>query len=361
MDIQGYFTKKGLALSAKLVTGALLTNTKVVAGAGQTTDHMAATSLSQPKQALAVNSPTRSGNTATIPVTLAAAQAEEDYTLTELGVYAQDPDEGEILYKLYRLDTLVDITAGSRLVLRFYLEETVSQDVYVTVNCSPDGLVTEAAFLPVREKVLTPAVPARTVTVAAEDLKAYLDSLPRLLTEYLTLSVSGTVTEPLELNGFYGSGTIMIDGGMLGNCTVENIVGISDCSANIYLSNLAFTDGGKAADSYYQAVVQVNGSRWVYLKNCSFIGTKSERAVLFINSSNGALHDSTLQGFESAVCPWGTCVVSLRNVTGSDNTLGVHSYAGGVVMLSGTTETLLGGASNYLNGCLIVREDGTVA
>lgn len=188
--MQGYFTPKGMALSAKLLAGAALTVSRVVAGSGQT--QAAATALSDPRQTLAVNSPTHSGNTAAIPATLAAASASESYTLTELGVYANDPDEGEILYKLYQLSEPVDITAGSSMVLRFYLEETVSQDPDVAVICSPAGLVTEEAFNPVQERVLQTAAPTRTVTVQAADLPAYISGLPRLLAENLRIYVSGT-------------------------------------------------------------------------------------------------------------------------------------------------------------------------
>ncbi len=109
--MQGYFTTKGLALSAKLLTGDTLSISRVVAGSGQTQTTAAA--LSGPCQTLAVNAPTHSGDTATIPATLAAASASGSYNLTELGVYANDSDEGEILYKIYKLSKPVSITAGS--------------------------------------------------------------------------------------------------------------------------------------------------------------------------------------------------------------------------------------------------------
>ena len=79
------------------------------------------------------------------------------------------------------------------MVLRFYLEETVSQDLEVSVPCSPAGLITEEMFKPVRDKVQAASVPERRVVLAAADLQAYLDSLPRLLTEYYQITVSGTL------------------------------------------------------------------------------------------------------------------------------------------------------------------------
>ena len=49
------------------------------------------------------------------------AKAAASYTLTELGVYASDPDAGEILYQVFRLDEARAITAGgdSSLVPRY--------------------------------------------------------------------------------------------------------------------------------------------------------------------------------------------------------------------------------------------------
>ena len=92
MDMQGYFTAKGLALTAKLLSGATLEVTRVVAGSGYTDKPAAATALPQVQQELAVNTPTYNGSTAVIPATLVAAQARTSYTLTELGVYAKAPD-----------------------------------------------------------------------------------------------------------------------------------------------------------------------------------------------------------------------------------------------------------------------------
>lgn len=160
MEIHGFFTEKGLALSAKLLTGVGLTITRVEAGGGQT----AATSLNlaQARQVLAAGVPTRKGNSVVLPVTLAAALAGEDYSLTELGVYAQDPDEGEILYKVYRLKGPVTITAGSPAVLRFYLQETVSEGLEVTVACSPAGLITQSEL----------AIPNGVATLGADGILA---------------------------------------------------------------------------------------------------------------------------------------------------------------------------------------------
>lgn len=359
MEIHGYFTRKGLNLSAKLSAGASLTITRIVAGSGVITDVKAAVSLPQPKQELEVNTPEQTGNTATIPVTLMAAEAAENYSLTVLGVYAKDPDAGEILYKVYKLDGPVSIVAGSRMVLRFYLEETVSEEAGVETPGSPAGVITEEVFNPVREAVQKTATPTRGVTVPAAELPAYLKALPRLLTEQLTIHTEGTVTEPLELTGFYGSGSITITADTLGNCTVTDVVSASNCAVPVILDKLAFEDSGKAADTFYKAVVAGVNMRNFTLEACSLTGNGTGRAFLVTNS-RGRLHQCTITGFENAVCSWTYSIVGVDGITASGNSIGAHLYWGGIMILCDNTPQLLGGASNSNFGGLLICNSAVV-
>ena len=354
MEINGYFTRRGLELSAKLASGTKLQITRVVAGSGATADALSATALSQPRQTLAVNTPTRSGTTVTIPATLTAAQAEEDYTLTELGVYANDPDQGEILYKLYRLDTPVDITAGSQLVLRFYLEETVSQNVNVTVACSPAGLLTEADLAPVREPVLARAVPTEYVTLTAEELADYIADLPRLLTRNITITVSGTLTEPVVIQNFYGNGTLRIQAASLGDFVIKNTqVKIISCGAQIELDKLVFIVD-ETAEATDAANVHVDLSFNVWIIGSSFTGNGAGRAIMCANHAVATLKRLTIQNYKIAVSVWDGGTGNLLSDSGENNTYGICVYNVGVALLS-ETDLLLGGSANYNNSGLIVR------
>ena len=120
MSLQGFYTTKGLALAAKLAAGTGLTITRVTAGSGQTAASAAA--LAQERQTLTVGEAAVSGQSAVLPATLAEAGASAAYTLTELGVYARDPQEGEILYQVFRLSEGRAITAGGGSAYRFYLK-----------------------------------------------------------------------------------------------------------------------------------------------------------------------------------------------------------------------------------------------
>ena len=142
MELLGYFTSKGESLSAKLLTGTALTITRVAAGDGETSADAAA--LIRDCQALPAGTMLRSGTTVTLPVTLTAALAAESYILREIGVYAEDPEEGEILYRIYRLSQPVNVNAGGQLTIRFQLQETVSEAAEVTVSGTPAGLLTVA-------------------------------------------------------------------------------------------------------------------------------------------------------------------------------------------------------------------------
>lgn len=142
--MRGHFTRKGLELSAKLAAGATLVITRVVAGCGDSGEPDTAEALAQPKQELAVNDARYNETTAIIPATLVSSMAEEDYSLTEIGVFAQDPDLGEILYKIYQLDQPINISPAAQIVLRFYLEESVSEAPVIEIPASLNGLLTQS-------------------------------------------------------------------------------------------------------------------------------------------------------------------------------------------------------------------------
>lgn len=355
MEIQGYFTKKGLALSTKLNTGAALTITRVVGGSGQTL--LTAETQDKPCQTLAVNTPDRKDNTAILPATLTAALAEAAYTLTELGVYARDPDEGEILYKLYRLTAPVEISPGSRLVLRFYLEETVSQDMDVTVDCSPAGLVTEQVFSPVRDKVLALAAKSKTVTLDASKLQAYLDALPRLLTEDLTIKVSGNLDAPLQITGFYGIGSLAIQAASSGFVVNGGII-TTGCSVMLYFKGLTFTSEGSVGTCFESV-----RCTYVILEGCSFTGNGENTAVAAYHSGTVYSYGCTVSDFHEAVevNRGGTVIVAAKSANEfQNNTIGAYTMYGSMILLCGSAPDTLGGASNVHGGGLIVKANGTL-
>lgn len=268
MEIRGYFTNQGLELSAKLLTGATMEITRVTSGGSSTETPASAASLAQEKQVLAANQPIRSGNTVTIPVTLAATLAETAYTLTELGVYARDPERGEILYKVYRLSKPVDILPDSRLVLRFYLEETVSEDLNVVVTCSPAGLITETELAQVQKRLDANCITRRQLSIDVSELQRFLNGLPRLLTESIDITVSGTLTTSLTISDFYGDGELLIRADAQEGCTIQNQVTVKNCSVFVYLQGICAEAqeniGGKG-------LIDITSCPNVRIYNCSSV------------------------------------------------------------------------------------------
>ena len=106
MDFYMIKTTAGLALDQKLPNSELtLKLTKAMSGAGKVEQAQLAalTSVSEPVQTLElkdlIHPVSGSENTTlTIPVFLSNAGLETGYELFQVGVYAQDPDVGELLY-----------------------------------------------------------------------------------------------------------------------------------------------------------------------------------------------------------------------------------------------------------------------
>ena len=240
------------------------------------------------------------------------------------------------------------------MVLRFYLEETVSQDVAVTVSCSPDGLLTEAELEPLCSKVFSSYASKKTVTLEAAELPAYLAALPRLLTEQLEIQVSGELTETIMMVGFYGSGSILIDGGSDRACTLKNSVYIADCSISIALKRLTFEDPGAGGDVYHTTISAQN-ARQVYIEECALSSDGTGTAVHFSNDSMGWLYDCSIQSYGTAVSSIVMSMLGVINVTASGNSTGAYVYNGGIILLHGTTPELVGGVQNTNYGGLIAR------
>ena len=356
MNIQGTYTNKGLALTAKIAAGACLRVTRVVGGSGHTTDVPNAAQLPEIRQTLAVGEARCAGNTAVLPVTLAAVELGATYTLTELGVYAEDPNEGEILYCVYRLDEPVTIQAGSDTVLRFYLRQTVSGDGGAQVLCSPAGLITESDCAPVRKKVLATGAPDRAVTIPAAELQAYLDALPRLLTENHIITLSGTCSQDVRVQGFYGSGSFTLRADNLGDCVFTRSVLLENCHVPVTMEKLKWQLGEETDSNTY--CIDCRGGH-AAAQGCSFNGYVS---------TDGSAAGGGVSAYPNAFAISGNCAfhdlrIAVRTYLGgritvyggnaetdySGNNYGVYTYHGGLVMLGDMVPATLGAPTNYKN------------
>ena len=153
-------TDKGRALMAKLTQGNTLNITRAETGAGFVTPGLLTkqTAVTDPKQALnfrPVSYPEI--GKCVLPVALKNESLETGYEATQVGIYAMDPDEGEILFFLSQAEDAESGTIipsktempGYSAEWTFYLQYGQADGVNVTVD--------------------------PTQTVSREEMKIYID------------------------------------------------------------------------------------------------------------------------------------------------------------------------------------------
>lgn len=357
MNLQGFYTNRGQALAAKIAAGtAPLTITRVVAGSGHTADIPSAASLPDIRQTLTVGEAQVSGTTATLPVTLAEAQAEQSYQLTELGVYATDPDEGEVLFQVYQLSSAAAVTAGGESVLRLYLRQRIGEQG-VTVTCSPAGVLVDEDLAPIRSALLANHAETEAVTLDAAELQAYLNALPRMLTKHLAITVSGTLTEPLVFQNFYGSGSIDLEGGSTASTILQNGLRVDSCSISIILRRCRISPDTSSA-----VCVKCRYGN-LYLDACAIVGNSNSRGMDVSFGGRVVADDCSMSGHNTCVLASRGGFANLNNSESgqfSGNTVGAQTWYGGIIVITDKAPTLLGGSANDKSGGLIISGNSVV-
>ena len=142
-------TVKGRALDAKVITGKTkLTLTKFKTGDGSPVDLENLTDLVSPQQVIPISSLTPKANgEADVEGIMTNAGLENGYFFKEWGLFAQDPDEGEILYQVL-IDANPDywLADGSATALSTELHLTIAiKDAdSVSATIDPSGLVSQS-------------------------------------------------------------------------------------------------------------------------------------------------------------------------------------------------------------------------
>lgn len=242
----------------------------------------------------------------------------------------------------------------------------IEQGIEDAVSVTPQTLSDEqkaqargnigAANKETQDKVFITAAPAKSITLAASELSAYINALPRLLTEIITITVTaGTAAQTLDLSNFYGSGRLRLVAN--GNVTLAGGVRSYYNRIMANLENFAITGG----PSYEKSTVYAYDTAVLYLVNCTL--TASDGIGYAIQASvNGAVaaNGCSITGYYTAVQAATLSQVDLIDCTASGNTIGVNLYRGGIVLLCGTTPDTLGGSYNIKGGGIIVKANGTL-
>lgn len=142
-------TNKGIALQTKQVTGSTLAFTRVVTGTAVTplVRLKELTEISNIKQTVPVTSITVEDNTFVIRALLSNNDLFLSYNLSQIGFYATDPDDGEILYAVAQIDeprAIPSTSAAPGFNIEFSFTFEKSQSTDVTIDIDPSGLLTVA-------------------------------------------------------------------------------------------------------------------------------------------------------------------------------------------------------------------------
>lgn len=139
-------TDKGAALQAKLIEGQTLHITQVMTGGAKVplVNLRQQTSVTDGGKRITLQPVRIEGHQMVVPVLLENTGLEESYDLWQVGIYAQDPDEGEILYCLAQATEAKHIPSaaegpGFSITWDFYFK--TSNTVPIEVNLNSKGLV----------------------------------------------------------------------------------------------------------------------------------------------------------------------------------------------------------------------------
>lgn len=143
MKLTGTYTAAGAAMAASaLANGQSFTVTRAAAGSGETA--LDASMLSQIRQDLQITGKRALNGSCIIETVLEATDAQSDYMLREIGLYARLGGGQEQLYKIFRLSEGLKIESAVDLSITFLLRETVLAENEVELVISREGSVTAA-------------------------------------------------------------------------------------------------------------------------------------------------------------------------------------------------------------------------
>ena len=240
-------TDLGRALDAKVTAGTtLLSFTKMKLGSGTETaeDIPAMTDLVSPKLVLGISSCAVSASDDTICELISVASSsdvEDSFVVRELGVFATDPDVGEILYAVMldsTPDTMPNENVSSPVTVTYQVNIVSDNASSITAVIDPAGLVTASVLQAHNDSISAHKMAhwyrQNSKVYAVGDI-AFSASLPSSLVLECTTAGTTASTAP-DFSGAVEGGTVT-DGTVV--WTYKTLVG--EDGANPDLSNLTAT------------------------------------------------------------------------------------------------------------------------
>lgn len=202
----------------------------------------------------------------------------------------------------------------------------------------------------------------RTVRLEASGLQNYLDRLPRLLTEYLTLEVSGELSSAVEIRDFYGPGNLTVVSSS-GGFTSRGIR-VTHCSVFVYLKNIAFQEREDMTPNDALLDVQHCG-HFVQVVYCGFTGLGGAERCIGVQAAYGSrveMGNCLASGLGVVVQAARGSIITADGDSSSyeDNAVGAYVWHGGIVLLTSPVPDTLGAPANKKYGGLIAKTDGTL-
>lgn len=250
----GVLTAKGRALQAKVEAGQTLELTKMKLGSGtpepEEIDNLI--DLKQPQNIMGVSSKTVENNICEVTSVILTSNIDTPFYAREWGLFANDPDEGEILY-MYTTDPNPDYIPdkNSALVISasYALNIAVLNVDNIVANIDPEGLITAG--------------------ILEEELK-----------KYLPLS-GGTMKGDINASGYNITATKFIG----------NLQGKADSATNADLATKANQDsqGQTINTTYIKSITASNATLTVTKGN----GTTSTVTINNVENSKKATQDGS--------------------------------------------------------------------
>ena len=207
-------TNKGLQLIAKLVaSGTVLSFTRAAVGTGSVPsgyDPTNMTGLNKYKMDGAIASCSSSGDTASIILQVSSIGVSAGFTITEAGLFATDPDEGEILYCYLDMSTDPQYIYAEGSAISKFVEMTLTVVVgsvqSVTAYINPGSLLTNDGDISnTTIETLDNITESFPVPVAKEKSSKFFGKIKKSLEDWKNLKTS-----------------LLLVGSIINNCVTDN-------------------------------------------------------------------------------------------------------------------------------------------
>ena len=251
----------------------------------------------------------------------------------------------------------------------YVTEHNQSDDAHADIRAAVAGSVrydtaqslSDAQKTQARTNIGVDGVAAKSIgsvskSLNASELQAYLDSLPRLLTDNYDIILTGTCSEIVYLKGFYGCGRITLRAANLGDCVFTTIIEIKECHVPVNVEKLKWECNEETLNN--SGVISCVGSM-VSIEKCSFTGYASSsgekigRGVTISEQGTAVVADCAFHNLDIVANIYLSGFISIYGGAETDysgNNYGAYTYYGGLVMLADTVPPKMGGSYNYRNG-----------